>query len=497
MTSSLADQSLDQLSINTLRLLAVDAVEKAKSGHPGAPLGCAPIAYLLFHKLMKHNPSHSKWADRDRFVLSNGHASMLLYGTLFLTGYDMTLDDLKGFRQWGSRTPGHPEYGHTDGVEATTGPLGQGIAMAVGMAIAEKHLAAVYNRPGFAVVDHHTFALLGDGDLMEGVSHEAASLAGTLGLGKLIFIYDDNLISLDGPTTRRMLQLAEDAAKKNLKVGVGLMCRHCKARWELYDRIKQGQIGELTTLRSYRLVGPVGFTGPKPKQMSELLYQIQKYLGFMWASGGVFHDFVAHNVDECCWMKDAWPVRADGMGSRCYRGDAVDQNFDHYSVEYTFAEGAKLFLSSRYMSGCREEFASYVHGTKGSAVISTFMHTPAKCRIFKGQTVTRADMTWAFPQPEPNPYELEWDDLVEAIRQDKPYNEVKRGAEAALVVAMGRKAVHTGQAVTFEEMLNDGHEFAPEVDKFTMNSPAPVQLGPDGLYPAPQPGRLKGREYSQ
>lgn len=319
----------------------------------------------------------------------------------------------------------------------------------------------------------------------------------TYAIAKGLNVFMEKPISLDGPTTRRMLQLAEDAAKKNLKVGVGLMCRHCKARWELYDRIKQGQIGELTTLRSYRLVGPVGFTGPKPKQMSELLYQIQKYLGFMWASGGVFHDFVAHNVDECCWMKDAWPVRADGMGSRCYRGDAVDQNFDHYSVEYTFAEGAKLFLSSRYMSGCREEFASYVHGTKGSAVISTFMHTPAKCRIFKGQTVTRADMTWAFPQPEPNPYELEWDDLVEAIRQDKPYNEVKRGAEAALVVAMGRKAVHTGQAVTFEEMLNDGHEFAPEVDKFTMNSPAPVQLGPDGLYPAPQPGRLKGREYSQ
>jgi transketolase len=200
MTSSLADLSLDQLSVDTLRLLAVDTVEKAKSGHPGAPLGCAPMAYLLFHKLMKHNPAHSRWANRDRFVLSNGHASALLYGALFLTGYDVTLDDLKSFRQWGSRTPGHPERGHTDGVEVTTGPLGQGIAMAVGMAIAEKHLAAIYNRPGFNVVDHHTYAMLGDGDLMEGVSHEAASLAGTLGLGKLVFLYDDNLISLDGPT---------------------------------------------------------------------------------------------------------------------------------------------------------------------------------------------------------------------------------------------------------------------------------------------------------
>jgi transketolase len=200
MSTSPAALSLDQLSIDTLRLLAVDAVEKANSGHPGAPLGCAPIAYLLYHKLMKHNPKNWKWADRDRFVLSNGHASALLYGSLFLSGYNVTLDDLKSFRQWHSKTPGHPEYGDTEGVEVTTGPLGQGIGMAVGMAIAEKHLAAVYNKPGHEIVDHYTYALCGDGDLMEGISHEAASLAGTLGLGKLIFLYDDNLISLDGPT---------------------------------------------------------------------------------------------------------------------------------------------------------------------------------------------------------------------------------------------------------------------------------------------------------
>ncbi len=200
MTSSVASLSLDQLSIDTLRLLAVDTVEKAKSGHPGAPLGCAPIAYLLFHKLMKHSPSHFKWADRDRFVLSNGHASALLYGSLYLSGYKLTLDDLKSFRQWHSKTPGHPESGDTEGVEVTTGPLGQGIGMAVGMAIAEKHLAAVYNKPGFEIVNHYTYALCGDGDLMEGVSHEAAALAGKLALGKLIFLYDDNLISLDGPT---------------------------------------------------------------------------------------------------------------------------------------------------------------------------------------------------------------------------------------------------------------------------------------------------------
>ncbi|HWB32499.1 MAG TPA: hypothetical protein VG714_04935, partial [Acidobacteriaceae bacterium] len=162
-TSSLPTLSLDQLSIDTLRLLAVDTVEKARSGHPGAPLGCAPIAYLLFHKLMKHNPAHSKWADRDRFVLSNGHASALLYSTLFLSGYKLKLSDLQSFRQWESITPGHPEYGLTDGVEVTTGPLGQGLAMSVGMAMAEKHLAAAYNKPGHEIVNHHTFVLCGDG----------------------------------------------------------------------------------------------------------------------------------------------------------------------------------------------------------------------------------------------------------------------------------------------------------------------------------------------
>ncbi len=209
--ATLSSTKLDQLSIDTLRLLAVDAVQKANSGHPGAPLGCAPIAYLLFHKLMKHNPAHAKWADRDRFVLSNGHASALLYSVLHLTGYKVSLDDLKSFRQWHSITPGHPESIDTEGVEVTTGPLGQGIAMSVGLAMAEKHLAAVYNKPGHNVVDHYTYALCGDGDLMEGISHETASLAGTLGLGKLIWFYDDNLISLDGPTE---LSFTEDVLKR-------------------------------------------------------------------------------------------------------------------------------------------------------------------------------------------------------------------------------------------------------------------------------------------
>src|SRR5699024_1791103 len=198
----MSTQYIEQTSINTIRTLAIDAIEKANSGHPGLPMGAAPMAYTLWTDFMKHNPKNSKWFNRDRFVLSAGHGSMLLYSLLHLSGYDVTIDDLKNFRHWESRTPGHPEYGFTDGVEATTGPLGQGIAMAVGMAMAEAHLSARYNRENYSVIDHHTYALISDGDLMEGISHESASLAGHLGLGKLIALYDSNDISLDGELNR-------------------------------------------------------------------------------------------------------------------------------------------------------------------------------------------------------------------------------------------------------------------------------------------------------
>ncbi len=191
---------LDALCINTIRMLSADGVERAKSGHPGLPMGAAAAAYILWTRFLKHDPSSPQWPDRDRFVLSAGHGSMLLYSLLHLTGYDLTVEDLKSFRQWGSRTPGHPEYGHTPGVETTTGPLGQGLANAVGMAMAERFLAARFNRSGHDIVDHYTYVLAGDGDLMEGLTHEASSLAGHLGLGKLICIYDDNRISIDGST---------------------------------------------------------------------------------------------------------------------------------------------------------------------------------------------------------------------------------------------------------------------------------------------------------
>ena len=203
--------NLDELCINTIRTLAMDAVQKADSGHPGAPMGLAPLAYVLWTRFLKHNPRNPEWYDRDRFVLSGGHASMLLYSLLYLTGYDLPLEELKQFRQWESRTPGHPEYGLTPGVETTTGPLGQGFGNAVGMAIAERWLAEYFNRPGYPIVDHYTYVTAGDGDMMEGISGEAASLAGTLRLSKLIVFYDDNHISIEGSTD---LAFCEDVRRR-------------------------------------------------------------------------------------------------------------------------------------------------------------------------------------------------------------------------------------------------------------------------------------------
>jgi len=314
-------------------------------------------------------------------------------------------------------------------------------------------------------------------------------------------------VTVDGPTSRRMLKLAELSVQKNLKVGVGLMVRHCRARQALYDRIRSGQIGEIIAMRAYRMGQGGGTVGPKPEGMSEVLYQVRSFHAFLWASGGVFSDYYIHQIDECSWMKGAWPVEAHAVGGRHYRRDSLDQNFDVYSVEYTFPDGTKLFFDGRNMAGCRDEFASYAHGTKGSAVISTLAHTPGMTRIYKGHKIPRVssrkdlplppdpNVVWAFPQPERTPYQWEWDDLMEAIRENKPYNEVKRGVEASVVTAMGRMAAHTGQLITYEQMLNCPHEFAPDVDKLTPEGPAPLRLGPDGKYPVPEPGIKKDREY--
>ena len=314
-------------------------------------------------------------------------------------------------------------------------------------------------------------------------------------IAKGLHVFMEKPITVDGPTTRKMLALAEESEKKDLKVGVGLMVCHCRGRRQLYDRIKAGEIGDFVALRAYRMGGRAANAGPKPKDMSELLYQTQSFHSFLWASGGVYSDFYIHQIDECSWMKDAWPVRAHALGGRHYRGDAVDQNLDTYDVEYVFPDGTRLFFQGRNMDGCHDEFASYVHGTKGCAIVSTAVHTPGKVRIFSGQDFDAKDLRWAFPQPEPNPYQLEWDDLIDAIRNNKPYNDAKRGAVASLVTSMGRMAAHTGQVITYEQALNCPQEFAPDVDKLAMDSPAPLLAGPDGKYAVPMPGIKKDREY--
>jgi predicted dehydrogenase len=351
----------------------------------------------------------------------------------------------------------------------------------------------------------------------------------TYAIQKGLHVFMEKPITVDGPSTQRMLKLGEEAKAKNLKVGVGLMCRHCHARQDLYKRIRDGLIGEITLLRAYRQHGPAASFASKPRsadkntaKMSELLYQIRRFHSFLWASGGCYSDFYIHNIDECCWMKgeNVWPVEARGAGGRHFHNDSggmdVDQNFDVYEVEYTFADGTKLWLHGRCMIGCEQEHASYAHGTKGSAIISVNGHWPSYARAFKGQNCVftgesrrrgRRQQKTAGPVPQDliwkcgeetdanNPYRVEWDDLLLAIREDKPYNEVERGAMASVVTALGRKAAHTGRTVTLKDMLADAHEFAPEVDRLAMDSPAPLLASADGRYPVPEPGRKKDREF--
>jgi predicted dehydrogenase len=325
-------------------------------------------------------------------------------------------------------------------------------------------------------------------------------------ISKGLNVFMEKPVTVDGPTTRRMLELAKAAEAKNLKVGVGLMVRHCRARQELLSRVRDGQIGDIIAMRGYRMGAGGGTIQPNKDNTPEVLHQIRSFHAMLWLSGGVFSDYYIHQIDEMSWMKGAWPVEAMAIGGRHYRGTSLDQNFDVYAVEYTYPDGTKLHFDGRNMPGVHNEFASYLHGSKGSAVVSTNAHTPGRCRIYKGQKMPRIlgardpipqdeSLVWSFPQPERSPYDWEWDDLIAAIREDKPYNEVKRGAEASLVASMGRFAAHTGQLVTFEQMMNHDHEFAPNVDKITTDGPAPVTLGPDGKYPVPEPGIKKNREY--
>jgi predicted dehydrogenase len=326
----------------------------------------------------------------------------------------------------------------------------------------------------------------------------------TYAIKKGLNVFMEKPLTADGPTSRRMIKLAEEASAKNLKVGVGLMSRHSRALQELAKRLHDGELGEIIMMRGYRMEGPIGSFAslPKPPGISDLLYQIRRFHSFLWAGGGCFSDFNIHIIDHLGWMKNAWPVKAHALGGRHYKNSPqgvpyVDQNFDTYSVEYTFADGTKFFMDGRCINGCIPMYASYAHGSKGMAVVSASGDCGLPSRTYQGQTTERSHMLWEskVKPDERNPYQNEWNDLVDAIRNDKPYNEVKRGVEASVVTSMGRKAAHTGQEITFEAMLNSDQEYAPGADKFTMDSPAPVVPDANGMYPQPEPGMKGNREY--
>jgi predicted dehydrogenase len=314
---------------------------------------------------------------------------------------------------------------------------------------------------------------------------------------KGVNVFMEKPVTTDGPTSKRMLELAADADQKGLKVGVGLMVRHCRGRQALKERIDNGEIGDIITMRSYRMHGPVAtcFSKKKEEDKPEVMYQIERFHSFLWASGGLFSDFYIHQIDECCWMKGKWPVKAHALGGRNYRGDYVDQNFDSYSVEYTFDDGTNLFFNGRTMINTHQNNSSVAHGSKGSAIISTSGHTPGKVRTFSNQIQGRDNVIWAHPQPETNPYQNEWDDLLDAIMNNKPFNEVQRGVEASLATSMGRMSAHTGREVTWDEMLNCTHEFAPGVADLVETGEPPVKPDGEGRYPIPLPGIIKDREY--
>jgi predicted dehydrogenase len=306
-------------------------------------------------------------------------------------------------------------------------------------------------------------------------------------VNKGVNVFAEKSFATDGPNVRRWLKAAAVSEQKNLKVGVGFMWRHSKARQETIRRIHDGVIGQVHTLRIYRVHGPV-HCPPLPKNANELVFQLQQPNSFTWVSSGFFIDWHCHNIDVACWAKGAWPVSAQGFGGRCYK-EAGNQ-FDHYTVEYTFADGTKLFAFSRHMNNCWNTYSDHAHGSKGSAVLMATLGQPEP-KIYKGHDMVPANIVWEFGQPDPNPYHAEWQVLLDAIRQDKPHNEARRAGEADVAALMGRMATHTGQYITWDQALSSDFQFVEDIDNMTFDSPAPIHAGPDGIYPAPQPGITK------
>jgi predicted dehydrogenase len=327
---------------------------------------------------------------------------------------------------------------------------------------------------------------LGPGDVVLLTTHAAfRPLHFEYAVQKGVNVFMEKSFAVDPPAIRRLLKAVTESERKNLKVAAGFMWRHSPAREEVVRRIHEGAIGDVHTLRIYRVHGPGGYCSPLPKGANELAFQLRNATAFNWASGGFFVDWHCHNVDVACWVKDAWPISAQGMGGRCY--PAAGNNFDHYTVEYTFADGARLFAFSRQIANCWDTYADYAHGSRGSAVVMAALNEP-RPKIYKGQSMIESDVVWKWPGNDPNPYQIEWQLLLDAIRQDKPHNEGRRAAEADLVSLMGRTAVHSGKIISREEMMQSSFQYVAHIDQMTIESPAPIQAGPDGVYSCPLPG---------
>jgi len=301
-------------------------------------------------------------------------------------------------------------------------------------------------------------------------------------------VFMEKSFGVDGPGIRRILKAGQSAKEQNLKIATGLMWRHDMRREELMRRIHEGQLGDIILSRCYRMHGPVGFANKRPGE-SELAHQIRNYNSFTWLNGSFIVDWLIHDIDICCWSKNDWPVNAQGHGGRQVR-TIPDQMYDHFAVEYTFADGSKLLVQGRHIDNCYNLFSEFFHGSKGSAAIWDALGADPS-RIYKNQNMTRENETWRYAGPTPNPYQREHDLLFEAIRKDLPYNETERSAKACMTSILGRMAAESGQLVTFDQALASNLDLAPGLESFTMDSPAPVNSDATGKYPIAMPGQTK------
>ncbi|MCS7304008.1 MAG: Gfo/Idh/MocA family oxidoreductase [Thermoguttaceae bacterium] len=306
---------------------------------------------------------------------------------------------------------------------------------------------------------------------------------------KGVHVFMEKSFAADPAGIKQIIQAGQEADKKNLKIAAGLMCRHSSARQALIEKIREGALGDVLLIRAYRMDGGTRMP-PFPKGQNELLWQLRRPYFFLWASSGLFIELMIHQIDECCWILDSFPVEAHGLGGRTVDSTDCSQNLDNYSIEYTFANGAKAFVQGRYVPNCFNEFATWVHGTKCAAQFSGNIHAPT-VHIYQDQRIDKDRIAWR-PAPEKvNPWQAEWDVLLEAIRKDKPHNEARRAALANLAAIMGRAAVHMGRIITWQEAMASDFRFCENVAALTADSPAPVQADANGRYPVPIPGAWK------